>query len=389
MRPTPHAPRLLCALSLLLLSAPGPAPAAPPPSWPKLAEKTADGFLVPQPNPQFQFPKDHGSHPDFKVEWWYLTGHLFGPARERFGFQATFFRRAGMPPSHGTPQSSRFRTDEIHLFHAALLDAQTGKFLHHERLARAGWEASSSTEGLHVRLGDSSLTMPDPAKEQFRLESTLRGEAGFSLLLEPLKSLVIFGKEGVSRKGNSETAASWYLTYPRLQTKGEIRIGNRKIAVTGQAWMDHEISSSQLTGDQAGWDWAGIQLEDGREIMTYRLRKKDGSADPASSLTWVDTQGKLTHFGSEEFRWEGCGAWKSPGSGASYPLPVELVCPDPTSGKTVRLTLQPIAFDQELRGKSGLAYWEGACRVWIEDKPAGSAYVELTGYSGDLSQGLR
>jgi predicted secreted hydrolase len=375
-----------------------PAAKEPPP----LIERTEDGFRVPQPQPTFQFPKDHGSHPEFKIEWWYLTGHLFGPAKERFGYQVTFFRRAGAPRNPGSPipprtplgqefaQNERFGSNEIYLLHVALLDLRTGKFLHQERLVRTGWEAASSSEGLDVKVSDSSLRMPEPATERFALEAYLRDKASLTLSLEPVKPLVVFGKDGVSRKGNSNTAASWYLTFPRLRTEGEIQLNGVRIPVHGETWMDHEISSSQLTGEQSGWDWAGIQLADGREIMTYRLRHKDGSTDPASALTWVSASGQTTQFGADQFQWKGRGIWTSPNTEARYPLPVVLSCPDPETGNPVELTLEPLALNQELGGKqNGLAYWEGACRVLKAGKEIGSAYVELTGYSGDLSQRLK
>lgn len=359
------------------------------PSPPVLAEKTDDGFLVPHLNPSFSFPKDHGSHPGFKMEWWYLTGHLFGPKNERFGYQATFFRRSGSanPAPSG---SNRFRTDEIHLFHAALLDTRTGKFVHAERLARTGWESHSSSEQLSVRIGDASLETPDPSIERFSLNVRLDEKTQFSFSLTPSKSLVIFGENGVSRKGDSNTAASWYLTFPRLKTEGSLKIGPESFQIRGETWMDHEISSSQLTESQSGWDWTGIQLNDGREIMCYRLRHKDGTTDPASALTWVDATGKKSHFRADQFRWENRGSWSSPHTKANYPIPALLICPDPDTGETIELLIKPLAVDQELDGKlSGLAYWEGACEVLRNGIAIGSAYVELTGYAGDLSKRLR
>lgn len=360
-------------------------------SLPPLSERTSDGFEVPQPGHRFEFPKDHGAHPSFKVEWWYLTGHLFGPAKERFGFQATFFRRAiGSRPSAPKTGHSAFSRDEVFLFHAALLDAQSGRFIHTERLARSGWDASASEEALSVRVGEARLSAVPGAPDRFTLDAAISGEGGFSLNLEALKPLVVFGKDGVSRKGDSPTAASWYLTFPRLFAQGEVRLKERLVPVSGQVWMDHEISSSQLTGEQAGWDWAGIQFEDGREIMVYRLRRKDGGTDPASALAWVDEEGKTTHYRASEFRWEGSGQWRSPRTGAEYPLPVRLSAPDPRTGKLVDLVLQPLTEDQEVDGAvSGVPYWEGACRVLMDGKDVGSAYVELTGYAGSLGRALR
>jgi predicted secreted hydrolase len=379
--------RLAFALLLGLLPLRSEPQATPPP----LAERTADGFQVPRPGHAFSFPKDHGSHPGFKVEWWYLTGHLFeAETRERFGFQATFFRRAGAPPDKTNKRSGAFRSDQLYLFHAALLEVRSGRFLHTERLCRAGWEASSSEDTLDVQLADNRLFLDPAQAETLHLESRIRSEAKLQLTLQPSKPLVVFGEDGVSRKGDSPTAASWYLTYPRLAAKGQLTLKGKSLAVDGEAWMDHEISSSQLTPEQAGWDWAGIQFEDGREIMVYRLRRKDGSTDLASALFWVDAAGKTTRIGPEVFRWEGAARWHSPRSGADYPLPVRLTVPDPASGERVEFLLEPLGAEQELGDSgSGIPYWEGACRVRRNGKVVGSAYVELTGYAGSLNRALK
>jgi predicted secreted hydrolase len=375
---------------LLLLWAQCPYAVAAP-TLPPLAEHTADGFLVPQPGHTFEFPKDHGSHPGFKVEWWYVTGHLFEVGtKERFGFQATFFRRAGAPPGKAVKNSGAFRSDQLFLFHAALLEVRTGKFIHAERLSRAGWDASSAEDTLDVQHHGNRLFLDPTQPETFHLDTRIRNEARLQLTLRPRKPLVVFGEDGVSRKGDSPEAASWYLTFPRLAAEGQLRLDGKTFNIGGEAWMDHEISSSQLTQEQTGWDWAGIQFEDGREIMVYRLRRKDGSSDPASALFWVDAAGKTVRFGADAFRWEGAAQWRSPRSGGSYPLPVRLSVPDPATGLNTEFFLEPLAADQELGDSgSGIPYWEGACRVKANGKVVGSAYVELTGYAGSLNRALK
>ena len=379
---------LTLALTFCFLKSPNQAEAAP--AFTPLALFTEDGFKVPQPGNTFAFPKDHGSHPEFKVEWWYFTGHLWGPKNERYGFQFTFFRRAGTPVSDSKePISERFQTREIHLLHLALLDVNSGKFIHSERMARAGWETESRVGNFDVRLGDTRAQMDDTDAQTISLSARIRNEASFNLKLRPKKPLVIFGENGISRKGDSPTAASWYLTYPRLEAAGTIVQGGVETPVKGQVWMDHEISSSQLTPDQSGWDWAGIQLDDGREIMSYRLRRKDGTTDPASSLVWVEKSGELTHKNTKEFQWEQGGKWKSPHSGAAYPLPAIIKTTDPASGKELTLRLEPLLLDQELKSQlTGIPYWEGACQVIQDGKPVGSAYLELTGYAGSLQRAL-
>ena len=219
------------------------------------------------------------------------------------------------------------------------------------------------------------------------LQGSIRGEAAFSIELTPTKPLVVFGENGVSRKGASPTASSHYLTFSRLAVAGELTLAGRTQAVRGQAWMDHEISSSQLDADQAGWDWASLQLNDGREIMAYRLREMDGSTDPFSQLAWVDAQGGVTNRNSTQFTWTTVRTWKSPATGGVYPVQVKLATIDPISGKPVSFTLEPIILPQELSGAlGGVPYWEGACHVLDEQgAKVGSAYLELTGYVGSLA----
>ncbi|MCU0791678.1 MAG: hypothetical protein MUE42_02225 [Opitutaceae bacterium] len=346
---------------------------------------TADGFRVPQPNPTFQFPRDHGSHPDYKIEWWYLTGHLFTdekPTPRRFGFQATFFRSAAPLANAKRPAPAAFGHDQIYLAHMALVDVGTGRFLHQERLNRAGWDAAASTETLDVRNGDWSLRLaPRPgAPETLELVGGIRGDARFTLTLTPAKPLVRFGDAGYSRKGEAPTAASYYLTFSRLSVAGSLTLdGTEAVPVTGQAWMDHEYSSSQLDKNQVGWDWLSAQLDDGRELMFYALRRTDGSIDPASTLSWIARDGTLTRA---PYRWEPLTTWKSPHTGATYPQRIRLTTTDPQTDSEVVLIVDPYHNDQELGGTlGGVTYWEGACRILTPDgTPLGSAYMELTGY---------
>jgi predicted secreted hydrolase len=161
--------------------------------------------------------------------------------------------------------------------------------------------------------------------------------------------------------------------------------------VRGSAWFDHEISSSQLGDDQVGWDWASLQLDDGREIMAYLLRRRDGSIDPFSTLAWIDRSGNVSHFSPAEFNWEPLDHWTSPKTGGRYPISVRITAPDPDrSGAKRSWILRPFVRDQELDGAvGGVPYWEGACEVLDEaGEPVGSAYLELTGYADDLSRVL-
>ncbi|WP_404421857.1 lipocalin-like domain-containing protein [Nibricoccus sp. IMCC34717] len=336
----------------------------------------SEGFDVPQPGRVFTFPRDHASHPTFKIEWWYLTGHLFDASGQQRGFQATFFRRAYRPDSSETP---------AHLFlaHMALSDPATGRFLHQERLARADWDAMADTNDLAVRNGPWSLHRIDGTPEVFVVEGGVRADASWSLRLTPVKPLVIFGEQGVSRKGSDADAASHYLTFPRLSVSGTLRLDGKELAVTGEAWLDHEFSSSQLSTGQVGWDWAGIQLADGREIMLYRLRRSDGSADPASKLCWVS---QYSEQAVRPFNWTVLEDWRSPATGITYPARIQISTTDPASEKPATLVLKPLLVAQELVGqRGGVTYWEGSCDVLdTEGRMIGRAYLELTGYGGQL-----
>ena len=337
------------------------------------AQTTPDGFAIPQKGRVFEFPKDHGSHEAFRTEWWYLTGHLDGPDGRRFGFQVTFFRQAGREAASG-------KVSHLHLAHAALLDAASGRFLHEEKLNREGWDAFSSDETLDVRNANWSLTL-DEATNRIAVAATVKADAVLKLQMEALKPLVVFGEDGVSRKGANESAASHYLTFPRLKATGSVKVGAQQHRVNGEAWMDHEFSSSQLDEGQAGWDWAAIQLKDGREIMVYRMRRTDGSTDAASTLTWIAGDGALK---KAAFDWKALATWKSPHSGAAYPNRVRIE----SEGSVFEL--RPVAQDQEQGGSiTGLPYWEGACDVLdSHGEVIGRAFLELAGYAGDLKRHL-
>lgn len=334
------------------------------------AQMTPDGFAIPRKGRVFAFPRDHGSHPEFRTEWWYVTGHLDAKDGRRFGFQVTFFRQARREDD---------KTLHLHLAHAALLDVQTGRFVSEERLNRERWDAAASETTLAVRNGNWSLKL-DEKTQTIHIAATVKDEVLLRLELVPMKPLVVFGKDGVSRKGASESAASHYLTWTRLKTTGALKLGAEEHAVNGEAWMDHEFSSSQLEEGQAGWDWASLQLKDGREVMAYIMRRKDGTADPASTLAVIERDGKVRQLANDAFQIEVLGTWQSPRHGAKYPIRVRIRF----EGES--FALNPLAEDQEHEGGiTRLPYWEGACDV-IDSRGqiAGRAFLELAGYAGDL-----
>ncbi|HEY3757732.1 MAG TPA: carotenoid 1,2-hydratase [Opitutaceae bacterium] len=343
----------------------------------RASDTTSDGFALPQPGHHFEFPADYGSHPAFRIEWWYITGHLFAGDERRFGFQATFFRLAG---SKGAAEASPdFARNEVYLAHMAVTDIKTGKFFHTERLNRAGWDAHSAVGRLELANGPWSLAMDSTGI--MKLDGSVDAKASFQLSLKPTKPLVVFGDDGVSHKGAEASAASYYLTFPQLAAEGQLTVGEQGYRVHGEAWMDHEISSSQLGSRQVGWDWTCIQFQDSPwQLMLYRLRRADGTADPASKLQWVDP---ASHAVTSDFEWKVLDWWTSPRTHGRYPARIELTSVSPATRRPVHLILQSLVPDQELSNAlGGGPYWEGACRVTNADtgKEIGSAYLELTGY---------
>ena len=363
------------------------AEAEPPPTH------TADGFALPQPGRVFVFPRDHGSHPEFGIEWWYVTGHLFTTNQAQYGFQATFFRRALLVPGDpGRSASTEFGNDQIYLAHMALVDTKSGNFHYQERINRAGWDAGSATNTLEVHNGNWTYRLVPPAPDQpagevFALEATIGADIAFTLNFTPLKPMVVFGTNGVSRKAADPKAASHYLTYTRLAAAGTLTLDSASQRVIGEAWMDHEFSSSQVGADQVGWDWLSLQLFDGREIMAYRMRRADGTTDPYSTVAWVDQKSAVRQVGPDQFKWTVLEHWHSRKTGADYPAKMRLEAINPATGQWETFVVEPMVADQELAVKiGGVGYWEGACRVRdATGKEIGRAYMELTGYGQTLS----
>jgi predicted secreted hydrolase len=209
------------------------------------------------------------------------------------------------------------------------------------------------------------------------------------LTLTPSKPLVRFGDRGLSRKGDGASSVSWYWTYTRLEAKGTLTQNGKPEKVEGLAWMDHEISSSQLGKGLVGWDWTCMQLDDGTEVKAYRLRKEDGGSDRWSAVYWIDEKGGVQQVYADQFTWEGQKEWSSPTTGLTYPTHVRVTAQHPQKGKQTYL-LRPLIDNQEFTGnRADNAYWEGACKVVdMEGRVIGKAYLELAGYGGGLGARL-
>lgn len=341
---------------------------------------TEDGFRVPQPGEELTFPRDHAAHPNYKIEWWYLTGHLENDQGQEFGYQATFFRFALKSPENQTQDD--FDTDQLYLTHMAMTDVDGENFYHDSRLYREGWDANASTETLNLRHGNWSLRMTDQEPDQFELVGGIRGDIHFRFFLTAKKPLVRFGRDGTSRKGKDPTARSFYISHTNLNTTGTLNLKGRELQVSGTSWMDHEIASQQLSDNLTGWDWTAIHLDNGWEIKAYRLRTPEGGASPYSECIWIDPDGNFHYSPAEEWEWVPGGWWTSDVSKAEYPIAPSLKTIHPHSGEPVTFKLNPRLQNQEIRDQLGNnTYWEGACEVLNEDgNPVGRAYLELVGY---------
>lgn len=357
--------RLLATL-LLLLVLPGARGGEPETSW-----------RVATPGWRFSFPADHGSHDAFQTEWWYFTGHLEGDDG-RFGFEVTFFR-AGVDPSPecGRP-SDPWRLCHLALAHFAVTDIDRRRFRYHEKLSRMSpYTAAAATSRLDVFNEGWSVVEEGGG---FRLRAAA-GEDAVDLLLVPRKPPAIHGRDGVSVKSGDPGNASHYYSMSRLAASGTLRSEGRRMAVRGEAWMDHEFSSSVLGSGQEGWDWFSLQLSDGTELMLYQMRRKGGGADSTSSGSWIDVRGAVTHLPYGSFTIEPTGRWRSKRSGGTYPMGWKIAVPS----LGLALTVDEAMEDQELvtSGSTGVTYWEGA--VDARGTRAGGpvtakGYVEMTGY---------
>jgi predicted secreted hydrolase len=353
-----------------------------------------DGFQSAGRPYAFSFPRDHAAHPSYQSEWWYYTGHLVTRGGRRFGYELTFFR-VGMRPGDPAPLpgQSRWRGTQLYPAHFAITDEAGKVFFHTERFAREalGMGAAASNR-LAVKVLDwrvSGKTLGDPRIEEMTLHAREAGAPGGAAALDlvqtPLKPPAIHGRDGVSKKGPCASCASHYYSYTRLRSRGTLSFGGAHFAVDGISWMDHEFGSSELQSDQTGWDWYSVQLDDGRELMLYVLRRTGGRTTAESSGSLIDRDGRVEYLPLDAFSAVATGRWKSPHTGATYPSGWQVRVP--RAG--IDIVLTPVLADQELAlSGGGVSYWEGAVDVTTPDQPArriGVGYVELTGYAGTVA----
>jgi predicted secreted hydrolase len=332
-----------------------------------------------------RFPRDHGSHDDSRIEWWYVTGHLSSLSGERFGYQLTFFR-AGLADEPSSTRSSRWAARDLHLAHFARTDLKKKEFRYAERSQRSGPEAAyARAESLDVANGDWRLV---EVGGKFFLTAR-DGADELSLLLEPEKPPVLHGENGLSKKGPEPDALSKYVSFTRLKSSGWLRTADGVFPVSGSSWLDHEWGPGSIGLDSAGWDWFSLQLDDGRDVMLYQIRSKSGEATRFTSGTLVERDGRSRALKSSDFTMDVLERWKSVKSGASYPAKWRVKIPS----AALDLVVVPMVPDQELvtNRSTFVTYWEGACEILSAGpggNPIGKAYVEMTGYAGPGALGV-
>lgn len=322
------------------------------------------------PGYRIEFPRDEGSHPQFKTEWWYVTGWLEDSSGSPLGFQLTFFRsRTGIDENN----PSRFALRQVLFAHLAISDQKRGSLLHHEKSARPGFGlAAASEDGLDVYIDGWHLRRDGDTYTAVAKTDNLQ----LDLKLQPKAPPLVQGDRGFSQKGPNPLSASYYYSLPQLAVTGRIAIEGRDQSVRGIAWFDHEWSGSIVDEQAQGWDWVGLNLDDGGALMMFQMRGPQDSELWAAAKWRAGDSGEAVSYKPETIEWKPLRYWRSARSGVRYPVEWQV-----TLGERV-ITLRPLMDDQEndASGSTGTIYWEGAVRAFEGGKPIGRGYLELTGY---------
>jgi predicted secreted hydrolase len=325
-------------------------------------------FRLAVPGYQFQFPRDHFDHPEFRTEWWYYTGNLHARDGHRYGFELVFFRQGQRRGPAANP--STWRIDDLYLAHLALTDIDGRHFRYYKRLNRAGpGIAGIDFDQRRIWNGNWETRWDHDSQTLSAVADGIR----LSLRLAPRKPAIIQGENGVSQKAEGAGKASYYVSFPLLDTEGTVN----GTPVTGTAWMDHEWFSNQLEPSVQGWDWFSIQLAGNAQFMLFQLRRTDGSIDPYSSGTYIAADGRSTHLKRADFELQPLEFWVSPKTHARYPTRWRVSIPS----LHVALECAAAIPDQELISDdaAGPTYWEGA--VVYSGSASGVGYLEMTGYT--------
>lgn len=315
------------------------------------------------------FPRDHGAHPAYRNEWWYVTGWLRTRTGEALGFQVTFFRTR---PPMASVSRSRFAPTQVLLAHAALADPALGRLRHDQRAARPALGLAGAREDTTDCWVDDWRLVLD--RDAYRTTVVAR-DFSLDLACTPPDAPLLQGEAGYSRKGPRPEQASHYYSRPHLAVTGRVDRGRGREEVAGLAWLDHEWSSTLMDERAAGWDWAGINLDEGGALMAFRMRDRQGGTLYAGGTLALPGAPPRV-FLPDEVAFLPAREWRSPRTGVAYPVAMTV-----RAGKQ-EWALEPLFDDQELdaRASTGTVYWEGAVRCAGRGREAGRGYLELTGY---------
>ncbi len=318
----------------------------------------AEGFAMPDPDYVITFPQDHGAHPDFRIEWWYLTATLEGADGAEYGVQWTLFRSA-MQPGEG----DGWRSPQVWMGHAAVTSAD--EHLVAERLARGGiGQAGVISEPFEAFIDDWQMVATGSGLADLELRA--RGaEFSYDLAMRATGPIVLQGDRGYSVKSPGGQA-SHYFSQPFYEVTGTLTLPDGPVEVTGQGWLDREWSSQPLAEDQIGWDWFSLSFESGARLMGFGLR----GAELFTSATWIAPDGTPTSYGDGELELTPLNHVEIEGRELPTHWRVEL----PEQGVDVTVeALNPQAW----MGVS-FPYWEGP--ISISGSHTGRGYLEMTGY---------
>jgi predicted secreted hydrolase len=351
-------------------------------AWLLAAAGVLLGFSVPAAMPTYApvttgsplvFPADYGSHPQFRTEWWYVTGWLSTQHGESLGFQITFFRTK---TAVDDKNPSAFAANQLLIAHCAISDPKRGSLWQDQRIRRAGLGLAQAMQGdTHVWIDRWAL------KRNAEVYSTKidADGFGFDLQMSPTQAVLLNGESGVSRKGPSPESASYYYSLPHLRVSGTITRQGSNDPVIGEAWLDHEWSSQYLDREAVGWDWIGLNLDDGGALMAFRIRKANGQT-LWSGGTLRESNGKTSTLSTSEIEFRSDRQWLSPRTGIAYPVDFQVRA----GPRTIALVLLLSDQENDTRLSTGAIYWEGAVRAYERNRLVGRGYLELTGYSERL-----
>ncbi|MEY5008966.1 MAG: hypothetical protein RLZZ253_105 [Verrucomicrobiota bacterium] len=332
------------------------------------------------PGWNYEFPADHGPHRAFKTEWWYFTGNLSDDDGHRYGYQFTLFRQGVRPPGGAPAGKSRFLVDAFYFGHFAVSEFSGGRFHFSQKLSRGAFGEAGDGDGSRlVWLEDWSVEQLE--NNRFRIRASMEA-GGLVFDLESGRGWVVLGGGGISPKSDRPGHASHYYSGTRMKTAGELSVGGKVRRVSGESWFDHEWASNQLAPGQVGWNWMSIQLSDGSDLMLYQMRLRDGGVDSGSNGTWIRPDGSSVFLKSSEYQMRPLRYWKSPQTGACYPVEWEVEVPS----MGVRIRVSTPMEKQELVMQP-VVYWEGAVEASGSAMGApvsGRGYLEMTGYAGAL-----